>query len=143
MLLPISLCCAIATLAISIAALPSVDSSSGLHTGGEAHKIAKPFSSLLATPSTALTESTTSIVNTSVGSFHGAHLTLSSGSAQDIFYGVPYAQPPIGALRFARPQPVNTTASAVHNNTLPAKECYQPLDYGGVNRTLDGLQRIA
>lgn len=29
--------------------------------------------------------------------------------------------------------------SAVHDNTLPAKECYQPLDYGGVNRTLDGL----
>ncbi|KZP11710.1 alpha/beta-hydrolase [Athelia psychrophila] len=117
MLLPISLSCAIATLAIPIAALPSVDS----------HSIALAESS------------TTPIVNTSVGSFHGTRLTLADGFTQDIFYGVPYAQPPIGSLRFARPQPVNTGASAVHNNTLPAKECYQPLDYGGVNRTLDGL----
>lgn len=75
------------------------------------------------------------VVNTSVGSFHGARRTLSNAS-QDIFYGVPYAQAPLGDLRFARPVPVNTTAATVHNNTAPAKVCYQPVGWGGTNITL-------
>ena len=139
----IPVCCAIAALAIPVVALPSQHDTLPVdaHAGRSSPEIDTRASLHLATShSAALTNSTSApIVHTSVGSFQGTHLALANGSSQDIFYGIPYAQPPVGALRFARPQPVNTTASTVHNNTAPAKECYQPLDYGGVNRTLDDV----
>ncbi|KAF7984173.1 hypothetical protein HWV62_16852 [Athelia sp. TMB] len=130
MLSSLPLFCTIAALAIPVVTLPLqhdtllVDASLRLSTS---HSVA-------------LTSSGEApIANTSVGSFQGTHLALASGASQDIFYGILYAQPPVGALRFALPQPVNTTASTVHNNTAPAKECYQPLNWGGVNRTLDDV----
>ena len=143
MLFSLSLCCTITALAIPAAALPTqhdtllVDA----HVGRNSPEIDTRASLHLATSHSAVLTSSSEapIVNTSVGSFQGTHLALANGSSQDIFYGIPYAQPPVGALRFALPQPVNTTASTVHNNTAPAKECYQPLNWGGVNRTLDDV----
>ncbi|KAF7973624.1 hypothetical protein HWV62_14808 [Athelia sp. TMB] len=139
---PLSLWCTIVVLAIPIVASPSQDDSPVEAHAARSPPQVRPRTSLrLATSHSAALANSTSAptVNTSVGSFQGTHLELANGSSQDIFYGIPYAQPPVGALRFARPQPVNTTASTVHNNTVPAKECYQPLDYGGVNRTLDDV----
>lgn len=140
MLLPLLLYCAIASVVTPIAAWPSSqhDPQLGLRTGDDPRELDRRIH-LTASSSFALSQSTNAppVVNTSVGSFQGTRLTLADGSSQDIFYGIPYAQPPIGSLRFARPQPVNSTASTAHNNTTPAKECYQPLGSGGI--TLDDV----
>lgn len=139
---PLPLWCTIVVLAIPIVASPSQDDPPvKAYTARSSPQVGPRTALRLATSHSATLANSTSvpIVNTSVGSFQGTHLELANGSSQDIFYGIPYAQPPVGALRFARPQPVNTTASTVHNNTAPAKECYQPLDYGGVNRTLNDV----
>lgn len=40
------------------------------------------------------------------GTYQGYHLPK---QGQDVFLGMPYAQPPIGDLRFREPQPLNTT----------------------------------
>lgn len=79
MLLLVSLCCAIAALAIWLSLLLLCPLWTHLqdcivHTGGEAHTIDKPISSLLATHSIfiVLAKSTIPIVNTG---FHGMHLT--------------------------------------------------------------------
>ncbi len=59
------------------------------------------------------------------GTISGVH---SSTHNQDFFLGVPYAQPPVGELRFTNPQSLNSTYSA----KLEATE-YKPLcvGYGG------------
>ena len=47
------------------------------------------------------------------GSYYGTH---SNTYSQDFFLGIPFAQPPLGALRFANPQSLNWTWSGA----LPA-----------------------
>lgn len=37
--------------------------------------------------------------------------------AQDFFLGIPYAQPPIGSLRYAAPQPLNSSFEETRNAT--------------------------
>lgn len=44
---------------------------------------------------------------------------------QDHFLGIPYAEPPIGALRFARPQSLNSSFSETRNATEYGFSCYQ------------------
>lgn len=46
------------------------------------------------------------IAHTRNGTYSGVHNSVYS---QDLFLGVPYAQPPVGSLRFAPPQSLNTT----------------------------------
>lgn len=43
---------------------------------------------------------------------------------QDIFLGIPFAQPPVGELRFQLPQPLNTTWTDQRNATEYSPECY-------------------
>jgi carboxylesterase type B len=52
----------------------------------------------------------------------------SSTYNQDFFLGVPYAQPPVGELRFRNPQSLNTTISGTLEATAYAPEC---VGYGG------------
>jgi hypothetical protein len=40
------------------------------------------------------------------GTYQGYHLPK---QGQDVFLGMPYAQPPVGKLRFREPQSLNTT----------------------------------
>jgi carboxylesterase type B len=54
------------------------------------------------------------------GSYYGVH---STEYAQDFFLGIPFAQPPIGDLRFRPPQPLNTTFNETRNATAYSPEC--------------------
>lgn len=44
---------------------------------------------------------------------------------QDFFLGIPYAQPPVGPLRFKWPQSLNTSYSGVRDVTQYGYSCYQ------------------
>ncbi|KAF8325150.1 Alpha/Beta hydrolase protein [Cantharellus anzutake] len=47
---------------------------------------------------------------------------------QDYFLGIPYAQPPLGKLRFAKPRPLKPNPSHKVDATKYGKACFQPLD---------------
>lgn len=53
----------------------------------------------------------------------------------ETFLGIPYAQPPVGALRFARPLPVSYTAGTFVQQSF-GNACPQLGHFGGV-RPLD------
>lgn len=55
------------------------------------------------------------------GTYYGIH---SSTYKQDFFLGMPYAQPPLGNLRFRHPQPLNTTWDEPRNATTYQTPCY-------------------
>jgi triacylglycerol lipase len=65
---------------------------------------------------------------TTNGSYYG---TYNAEYDQDMFLGMPYAQPPVGDLRFARPQSLNTSWSGLRNATTPGFSCigYGPESY--------------
>ncbi|KAL8397229.1 hypothetical protein RB594_004082 [Gaeumannomyces avenae] len=58
------------------------------------------------------------------GSYYGLH---SSTYKQDMFMGVPFAQPPVGDLRLRQPQPLNSTWEGSRNAT---EYGYQCIGYG-------------
>ncbi|GMF30337.1 unnamed protein product [Phytophthora lilii] len=55
------------------------------------------------------------------GSYYGVHQETYN---QDLFLGMPYAQPSVGDLRFRIPQSLNTTWSGSKNATEYSPECY-------------------
>ncbi|KAL4094134.1 hypothetical protein PRIC1_009799 [Phytophthora ramorum] len=55
------------------------------------------------------------------GSYYGVYQDT---YAQDLFLGMPYAQPPVGDLRFRNPEPLNSTWSDSKNATEYSPECY-------------------
>lgn len=59
------------------------------------------------------------------GTLAGLHSTTYN---QDFFLGVPYAQPPVGGLRFRTPQPINKTYNGNLETTEYAPSC---VGYGG------------
>ncbi|KAI1318295.1 putative carboxylesterase [Xylariaceae sp. FL0255] len=60
------------------------------------------------------------IVHTLNGTYAGIHLNTLS---QDVFLGIPYAIPPLGTLRFRRPQSLNTSWDDVRNATAYTPQC--------------------
>lgn len=56
------------------------------------------------------------------GTLQGRH---SSEWNQDFFLGIPFAQPPLGQLRFKWPQPINETWSGTRDATQYGYSCYQ------------------
>lgn len=66
-------------------------------------------------------------VITENGVLQGKQLTTSNGDVIEAFLGVPYAQPPIGKLRF-RPPRDPLSWNSVRDATLPPPSCYQRRD---------------
>ncbi|KAL6923085.1 hypothetical protein FSST1_000359 [Fusarium sambucinum] len=66
------------------------------------------------------------------GSYYGTHNSVYN---QDLFLGMPYAQPPLDDLRFRHPQPLNETWTDVRNATDYQSKCYQ---YGYPSGPLSG-----
>lgn len=56
------------------------------------------------------------------GTVQGRH---SSEWNQDFFLGIPYAQPPLGDLRFRWPQSLNTSFQGVFDASRYGYSCYQ------------------
>lgn len=54
------------------------------------------------------------------GTFSGYHHSLYN---EDYFLGIPFAQPPTGSLRYAAPQPLNTSWTGIKNATEYGYEC--------------------
>ncbi|KAF4550802.1 Carboxylesterase-like protein 9 [Elsinoe fawcettii] len=65
------------------------------------------------------------VVNLKNGSYYG---TRQSNYSQDLFLGIPFAQPPIDELRFVNPQSLNQTWEGAWPATNYAFEC---IGYGG------------
>ncbi|ETI57176.1 hypothetical protein L916_00456 [Phytophthora nicotianae] len=56
---------------------------------------------------------------------NGSYYGVNQGNyGQDLFLGMPYAQPPVGDLRFRNPVPLNTTWTDSKNATEYSPECY-------------------
>ncbi|KAG7388900.1 hypothetical protein PHYBOEH_007663 [Phytophthora boehmeriae] len=72
----------------------------------------------LATLASASDPGTVTIKN---GSYYGVYQETYD---QDLFLGMPYAQPPVGDLRFRNPQSLNTTWTNPKNATEYSAECY-------------------
>ncbi|RLN91093.1 hypothetical protein BBJ28_00023527 [Nothophytophthora sp. Chile5] len=73
---------------------------------------------LLLAPAAASDPPTVTVKN---GSYYGMY---QSTYDQDLFLGMPYAQPPVGDLRFRNPVPLNTTWTDAKNATEYSPECY-------------------
>ena len=54
------------------------------------------------------------------GTYQGVY---SQSYNQDFFLGIPYAQPPLGQLRLAAPQPLKTSWAGIHTATQYSPEC--------------------
>ncbi|GFN75757.1 neuroligin-3 [Plakobranchus ocellatus] len=64
-------------------------------------------------------------VTTSYGDLKGRTYSISSSVNLDIFLGVPYARPPVGDLRFARPEPAEPWKPRVRDATVHGAQCLQ------------------
>ena len=55
---------------------------------------------------TVLVVKSTTIVDTTTGKVEGKRTEGANGKAVDMFWGIPYAEPPLGDLRFRSPKPI-------------------------------------
>ncbi|XP_035782837.1 acetylcholinesterase-like isoform X2 [Anopheles albimanus] len=67
------------------------------------------------------------VVNTDKGRVRGITVDAPSGKKVDVWLGIPYAQPPVGPLRFRHPRPAEKW-SGVLNATTPPNSCVQIVD---------------
>lgn len=56
------------------------------------------------------------------GTYEGYHL---QSADQDVFLGIPYAQPPVGDLRFRAPRSLNTSWNGIRSATDYSDVCMQ------------------
>ncbi|XP_046569251.1 LOW QUALITY PROTEIN: cholinesterase 1-like [Haliotis rubra] len=65
-------------------------------------------------------------VSTLNGPLLGQQLSV-LGKSLDVFYGIPYAKPPVGDLRFKYPQPSESWGPEVRDAQNPTPSCFQPI----------------
>lgn len=71
---------------------------------------------------TCVASTSSPIVTVQNGTIKGLH---SEEWNQDLFLGIPYAQPPVGDLRFRWPRSINTTWNSPLDATRYGYSCYQ------------------
>lgn len=64
------------------------------------------------------------LVHTKYGSVRGRRATIGTDSHVDVFHNIPYAQPPVGNLRFEKPLPPNGWTD-VRDASKPGAQCPQ------------------
>lgn len=67
------------------------------------------------------------IVNTNKGKIRGVTLKSATNKDVDVWYGIPYAQPPVGDLRFRHPRPIEAWRD-VKETTKKPNSCVQIKD---------------
>lgn len=67
------------------------------------------------------------IITTDKGKVRGTVLVAGNGKKVDAFLGIPYAQPPLGALRFRHPRPAEKWQGIFNATALP-NSCSQIVD---------------
>jgi carboxylesterase type B len=72
------------------------------------------------------TSSTGPLVTVENGTYAGKYV---SEWQQDQFLGIPYAIPPLGSLRFARPESLNTSFTGIRNATQYGFSMYTTKTY--------------
>ncbi|KAH9379223.1 hypothetical protein HPB48_017695 [Haemaphysalis longicornis] len=77
------------------------------------------------------------VVTTTNGSVRGLLINHTSGNSVRVFYGIPYAEPPLGVLRFRRPVP-KMSWSGTLDATIKPNSCVQALDciYGNFSGSI-------
>jgi carboxylesterase type B len=65
------------------------------------------------------------LVHTNSGTYIGKYL---ASYKQDAFLGIPFAQPPVGDLRFRRPLPFNVSWTGRRDAKEYGSTCYQDSD---------------
>ena len=61
------------------------------------------------------------VIKLDIGPFRG-----STANGTDVFLGIPYAQPPVGRLRFVAPQPITAKNNTVRDAVQFGNACPQP-----------------
>ena len=84
---------------------------------------------LLGMVSISVSEVVGPVVQTRKGRVKGIRMTV-LGKSLDVFYGIPFARPPVGHLRFKHPQPIDPW-EGVYNATQKPNSCYQLFDTSG------------
>ncbi|CAN7939261.1 unnamed protein product, partial [Ixodes hexagonus] len=69
----------------------------------------------------------TLVVVTQNGKVKGLNMTSSCGQPVQVFYGIPYAEPPTGNLRFQLPKP-KAPWTGIFNATTKPNSCFQIID---------------
>ncbi|PYH92004.1 carboxylesterase family protein [Aspergillus ellipticus CBS 707.79] len=83
-----------------------------------------PFLTLLTTSHSLTTTTNTSLTHPAATTHNGTYYGIHQSSLhQDFFFGIPYAQPPTGDLRFRTPQSLNTSWTGQRNATELGPMC--------------------
>lgn len=68
------------------------------------------------------------VVRTKKGRVKGITLTAATGKKVDAWFGIPYAQKPVGELRFRHPRPIENWGDEILNTTTLPHSCVQIID---------------
>lgn len=94
-----------------------------------------PFLALFFSYATVWVEASSLVVNTTSGVFQG----VSVANGTERWLGIPFAQPPVGALRFKAPVPVKSPSDGVTNATTFGNACPQRISNLGAPISEDCL----
>ena len=99
------------------------------HHADMSHEDAKAFrtSEELPRPAALNSNDDPLVVHTRKGKVRGKTMTATTGKEVDAWFGIPYAQKPLGPLRFRHPRPAERWSGILNATTLP-NSCVQILD---------------